>query len=44
MGTKLVGMDLVEVVPGLDHADMTCHLASALLFDGLALAAANQAQ
>ena len=44
IGINLVGMDLVEVSPGLDHADMTCHLASAILFEGLALAAANQAQ
>ena len=38
-GTNLVGMDLVEVAPGLDHADMTCHLASALLYEGLAIGA-----
>jgi len=31
-------MDLVEVWPALDHADLTCHLAH-LLFEGLALLA-----
>lgn len=38
-GLPLVGMDLVEVCPPLDHADLTAHLASHLLFEGLALAA-----
>jgi agmatinase len=38
-GLRLVGMDLVEVCPALDHADITCHLAAHLLFEGLALAA-----
>lgn len=38
-GLRLVGMDLVEVCPALDHADITCHLAAALLFEGLALRA-----
>jgi agmatinase len=38
-GVNLVGMDLVEVCPALDHADITCHLAAHLLFEGLALAA-----
>ncbi|MGH7298664.1 MAG: agmatinase, partial [Polyangiaceae bacterium] len=37
-GVRLVGMDLVEVCPALDHADVTCHLAAHLLFEGLALA------
>jgi agmatinase len=32
-------MDVVEVSPGLDHADVTLHLAAQLLFEGLALAA-----
>jgi agmatinase len=32
-------MDVVEVCPPLDHADLTCHLAAHLLFEGLALAA-----
>jgi agmatinase len=38
-GLRLVGMDLVEVCPVLDHADITCHLAAALLYEGLALRA-----
>jgi agmatinase len=38
-GTKLVGMDLVEVAPGLDHADMTVNLGAYLLFEGLAVLA-----
>jgi agmatinase len=35
-GARLVGMDLVEVAPALDHADVTAHLAAHLLFEGLA--------
>lgn len=35
----LAGMDLVEVCPALDHADLTCHLGAHLLFEGLALLA-----
>ena len=38
-GTRLVGMDVVEVAPPLDHADLTCHLAAHLIYEGLALAA-----
>jgi agmatinase len=38
-GAALVGMDVVEVCPPLDHADLTSHLAAHLLFEGLALAA-----
>jgi len=38
-GARLVGMDLVEVSPALDHADLTCHLGAWLLYEGLALAA-----
>jgi agmatinase len=38
-GVNLVGMDLVEVCPALDHADVTCHLAAHLVYEGLALAA-----
>jgi agmatinase len=38
-GVRLVGMDVVEVSPMLDHADITSHLAARLLFEGLALAA-----
>lgn len=41
-GCRLVGMDLVEVSPGLDHADMTLHLAAHLLFEGLAVLAASR--
>jgi agmatinase len=33
-------MDVVEVCPPLDHADLTSHLAAHLLFEGLAVAAA----
>ncbi len=36
-GLRLVGMDLVEACPALDHANLTCHLAAHLLFEGLAL-------
>jgi agmatinase len=42
-GASLVGMDLVEVCPPLDHADLTSHLAAHLLFEGLALAALGPA-
>ncbi len=38
-GARLVGMDVVEVCPPLDHADITSHLAAHLLFEGLGLAA-----
>ena len=38
-GLDLVGMDVVEVSPALDHVDLTCHLAAHLLYEGLALAA-----
>jgi len=38
-GANLVGMDVVEVAPGLDHADLTSHLAAHLVYEGLALAA-----
>jgi agmatinase len=41
-GARLAGMDLVEVCPPLDHADITSHLAAHLLFEGLALAAVNK--
>ncbi len=40
-GVRLVGMDLVEVCPALDHADITCHLAAHLIYEGLALLAAR---
>jgi agmatinase len=42
-GLNLVGMDLVEVSPALDHADVTSHLAARILFEGLALAAIARA-
>ena len=42
-GVALVGMDVVEVCPPLDHADLTSHLAAHLLFEGLALAALGPA-
>lgn len=38
-GVRLVGMDVVEVCPALDHADHTSLLAAHLLFEGLALVA-----
>jgi agmatinase len=41
-GVNLAGMDVVEVAPGLDHADLTSHLAAHLLFEGLALAALDR--
>jgi agmatinase len=40
-GIRLAGMDVVEVCPALDHADITSHLAAHLLFEGLALLAAD---
>jgi agmatinase len=36
-GLRLVGADLVEVSPELDHADITAHLAAQLLYEELAL-------
>jgi agmatinase len=42
-GVRLVGMDVVEVLPALDHADLTTHLAAQLLFEGLALGALARA-
>jgi agmatinase len=41
-GRRLVGMDLVEVCPALDHADITLHLGAHLLFEGLALLALSK--
>ena len=38
-GLAIVGMDVVEIAPALDHADLTCHLGAHLLFEGLALLA-----
>ncbi|HEY2512864.1 MAG TPA: agmatinase [Polyangiaceae bacterium] len=43
-GVTLVGMDLVEVAPALDHADVTSHLAAQLLFEGLALVALSRGE
>ncbi len=42
-GVRVVGMDLVEVCPALDHADMTSRLAAHLIFEGLALLAVRRA-
>ncbi len=38
-GLNLVGMDVVEICPPLDHADLTCHLGAHILYEGLALLA-----
>ena len=38
-GLNVIGMDVVEIAPALDHADLTCHLGAHLLFEGLALLA-----
>ncbi len=38
-GVRLAGMDLVEVCPPLDHADVTAHLGAHLLYEALALVA-----
>ena len=38
-GLEVVGMDVVEIAPALDHADLTSHLGAHLLFEGLALLA-----
>lgn len=35
----IVGMDVVEICPMLDHADLTAHLGAHLLFEGRALRA-----
>jgi agmatinase len=35
-GLRLVGMDVVEVLPAHDHADATSLLAACLLMEGLA--------
>jgi agmatinase len=40
-GLRIAGMDVVEVCPALDHADLTSHLAAHLLYEGLALLAAG---
>lgn len=38
-GCHLVGMDVVEVSPALDHADLTSNLAAHLIYEGLAVLA-----
>ena len=38
----IAGIDVVEVCPPLDHADVTSHLAAALLFEALAAAACRR--
>jgi len=45
-GLQIIGMDVVEVCPALDHADLTSLLAAHVLFEGLALVAvaASRAQ
>ncbi len=43
-GVTLAGMDLVEVCPALDHADITSHLAAHLIYEGLALMAVRKAR
>jgi agmatinase len=43
-GLRLCGMDLVEIAPGLDHADLTSHLGATLLYEALALAALRRAK
>jgi agmatinase len=43
-GVRLVGMDVVEVCPSLDHADITSTLAAHLVYEGLALAAVWRAR
>ena len=42
-GVRVVGMDLVEVCPSLDHADVTSHLAAHVIYEGLALLALSRA-
>jgi agmatinase len=41
-GLDIAGLDVVEVCPPLDHADITSHLAAALLFEGMAAAACRR--
>jgi agmatinase len=38
-GVALVGMDVVEIAPSLDHAEITSLLGAHLVYEGLALAA-----
>jgi len=43
-GVRLVGMDVVEVSPPHDHADLTSMLAAHTLFEGLGLLALEQVE
>jgi len=43
-GLNLVGADVVEVLPALDHANITALLASHVIFEILALAAVRSAK
>jgi agmatinase len=43
-GVELAGMDVVEVCPALDHADLTGHVAAQVLFEGLALLALSNSR
>jgi agmatinase len=38
-GLHVIGGDVVEISPPLDHADLTVHLGATLLWEMLALAA-----
>jgi agmatinase len=41
-GLRIAGMDVVEVCPARDQADITCHLAAHLLYEGLACLAVSR--
>ncbi len=41
-GVRLVGADLCEVSPALDHADLTAHLGVAVIYEALALIAMHR--
>lgn len=38
-GVRLIGADLCELAPQLDHADMTAHLGASLLYEAMSLLA-----
>jgi agmatinase len=42
-GLRLVGADVVEIAPALDHADITSHLGAYLIFEALAAMASKRA-
>jgi len=42
-GIHLVGMDVVEIAPSLDHADATSLLGAFILYEGLAILAKERA-